>query len=313
MDKILPENMTVAQALQKMPPGLRQEVSDLYKNCGRLTGKYCIIDKIGEGTFSSVYKAVNLAAVKKKSPRRQPLTSHSINLMNTHDNNDKATSINACDQPTIVALKRIYVTSSPTRILAELEVLKNMRHENVIPLLSAFRQDDQVIAVLPYFHHEDFRTYYSKMDVPLIIIYLKQLLESVKYIHTMGIIHRDIKPSNFLFNISTKRGVLVDFGLAQRINGPENNKSSSSRLPKAFNLRQYKQPGKYIKDPRYVSLKFILDERLSTHLIYFNRPPIRANRAGTRGFRAPEVLFKVLNQTTGKSIQYAWLNVCLLR
>ena len=29
------------------------------------------------------------------------------------------------------------------------------------------------------------------------------------------------------------------------------------------------------------------------------RPGIRANRAGTRGFRAPEVLFKVPEQTNG--------------
>lgn len=30
------------------------------------------------------------------------------------------------------------------------------------------------------------------------------------------------------------------------------------------------------------------------------RPGIRANRAGTRGFRAPEVLLKCQDQTTGK-------------
>lgn len=31
----------------------------------------------------------------------------------------------------------------------------------------------------------------------------------------MGIYHRDIKPANFLYNPSTKRGMIVDFGLAE--------------------------------------------------------------------------------------------------
>ena len=35
--------------------------------------------------------------------------------------------------------------------------------------------------------------------------------------------------------------------------------------------------------------------------LFIHRPSLRANRAGTRGFRAPEVLFKIPHQTTGNS------------
>jgi len=38
-----------------------------------------------------------------------------------------------------------------------------------------------------------------------------------------------------------------------------------------------------------------------------NRPAIRANRAGTRGFRAPEVLFKCVHQTVGKWKLYIYI------
>lgn len=31
----------------------------------------------------------------------------------------------------------------------------------------------------------------------------------------MGIYHRDIKPSNFLYDETTKKGVIVDYGLAE--------------------------------------------------------------------------------------------------
>jgi len=31
----------------------------------------------------------------------------------------------------------------------------------------------------------------------------------------LGIYHRDIKPSNFLYDETTRKGVIVDFGLAE--------------------------------------------------------------------------------------------------
>jgi cell division control protein 7 len=31
----------------------------------------------------------------------------------------------------------------------------------------------------------------------------------------LGIYHRDIKPGNFLYNPETKKGMIIDFGLAE--------------------------------------------------------------------------------------------------
>lgn len=60
--------------------------------------------------------------------------------------------------PRYVAIKKIYVTSSPMRIQNELELLHDLRGcKDVCPLITAFRHDDQVVAVLPYFRHLDFR------------------------------------------------------------------------------------------------------------------------------------------------------------
>ena len=57
-----------------------------------------------------------------------------------------------------VAIKKIYVTSSPMRIQNELELLHDLRGcEAVCPLITAFRHQDQVVAILPHFQHQDFR------------------------------------------------------------------------------------------------------------------------------------------------------------
>lgn len=63
-----------------------------------------------------------------------------------------------------VAIKRIYVTSSPIRIQNELEILANLRDaENVAHLITAFRHEDQILAVMPYEKHHDFRV---RSDAP---------------------------------------------------------------------------------------------------------------------------------------------------
>ena len=60
--------------------------------------------------------------------------------------------------PKYVAIKKIYVTSSPARIQNELELLHALSGcETVVPLITAFRYQDQVVAILPYFRHVDFR------------------------------------------------------------------------------------------------------------------------------------------------------------
>jgi len=186
-------------------------------------------------------------------------------------------------RPKYVAIKKIYVTSSPSRILNELELLHVLKNcQSVCPLITAFRQTDQVIAILPYFRHADFREYFRKMTVPDISIYLRSLFTALSSVHAHHILHRDIKPTNFLYDPATRRGVLVDFGLAER-EGSDRTHCVCHDDPVARKTR----------------LRAALHASSAPHNGYpkqDTRPSRRANRAGTRGFRAPEVLFKCTQQ-----------------
>lgn len=235
----------------------------------RVTDKYNLISKIGEGTFSTVYKAED-------------------RLQRQHDYSWIIQRGGDPDADYYVAIKRIYVTSSPARIYNELDILRELSSsQNVLPMITAFRHEDQVYIVLPYFKHPDFRNYYKDLPLRDVRYYMRSLFLALEDVHAVGVIHRDVKPTNFLYDVRGRKGELVDFGLAERLQEPgccpcQRRSGRSTEQMGMINPTHARLSRVYLKDDQ--------------------RPSKRANRAGTRGFRAPEVLFKCDNQLTAVDI-----------
>ncbi|EDL20172.1 cell division cycle 7 (S. cerevisiae), isoform CRA_b, partial [Mus musculus] len=320
--------------------GIKRDIEELCEAVPQLVNVFKIKDKIGEGTFSSVYLAT-------------------AQLQEGHEEK--------------IALKHLIPTSHPMRIAAELQCLTVAGgQDNVMGLKYCFRKNDHVVIAMPYLEHESFLDILNSLSFQEVREYMYNLFVALKRIHQFGIVHRDVKPSNFLYNRRLKKYALVDFGLAQgtrdtkiellkfvqseaqqedcsrnKYHGVVGHKGLLSRpapktvdqqcTPKTSVKRSYTQvhikqgkDGKLIKQSKTVD---IISRKLATKKtaistkamnsvmretarscpavltcdcygsdrvcsVCLSRRQQVAPRAGTPGFRAPEVLTKCPDQTT---------------
>ncbi|XP_012934780.1 cell division cycle 7-related protein kinase [Aplysia californica] len=168
--------------LPPLPSDLDDEINDLYRLVPEVGNHFTILNKIGEGAFSTVYKAR-----LKHYPEIQEM----------------------------FALKHIVPTSHPSRIENELRcLLKIGGQDNVMGVKLCLRNKDHVIVVMPLFSHDKFQDILPVVTVSEVREYMRNLMTALRRVHEFNVIHRDIKPSNFLYNRQKKEYALVDFGLA---------------------------------------------------------------------------------------------------
>jgi cell division control protein 7 len=142
------------------------EISDLQSSVPSLSKNYKIIDRLGTGTFSSVYKALDLHYHSKWD--NTPWHGHHPSSSSAYYQSVKARE----GSRVFVAVKRIYVTSNPDRIRNEVAIMEDCRGcRHVSQLITAFRHEDQVVAIMPYHRNVDFR-----VPTPLSLIHLTRLI-----------------------------------------------------------------------------------------------------------------------------------------
>ncbi|KAL5217288.1 hypothetical protein ABZP36_017972 [Zizania latifolia] len=159
------------------------------------------IDKIGQGTYSNVYKARDTVTGK------------------------------------IVALKKVRFDNlepESVRFMArEILILRRLDHPNIVKLegLVTSRMSCSLYLVFEYMEH-DLAGLVASPDIkftePQVKCYMRQLLSGLEHCHNQGVLHRDIKGSNLLLD---NNGMLkiADFGLAS-VFDPNRNQPMTSRV-----------------------------------------------------------------------------------
>jgi serine/threonine protein kinase len=151
---------------------------------GQQLGNYHILDQIGQGGMTTVYKAIDslrneTVAVKVLSP---------------------------------------YIAQDPkfkSRFKREIDLLLELKHPNIVPVLDYGEEDGIAYIVMPFMPRG---TLYNRLEAgPLTpqegIKLIDEIAAGLQFAHDRGIVHRDVKPSNILLS-DEGRALLSDFGFA---------------------------------------------------------------------------------------------------
>ena len=150
---------------------------------GQQLGNYCLTRLLGEGGFAEVYLG------------EHPLLE------------------------TMVAIKVLHTQVTQDDVAQfqqEARLLASLRHPHIIRVLDFGLEGQTPYLVMDCAPNGTLRTRHAKgtrLPVPTVVDYVKQIAEALQYAHDRKIVHRDIKPENML--IGEKNEILLtDFGIA---------------------------------------------------------------------------------------------------
>ncbi|QMV13921.1 protein kinase domain-containing protein [Vibrio spartinae] len=158
-----------------------------------VSSNYTLIEKVGEGGFGQVYKAVQastqkVVAIKFLSPSGAEST-----------------------------IKR---QRSIARFNRECDLVRRLNHPNIVSLVDKGQQGDSLLyAVYEYIDGITLKDYLASqgpLPPPEAAEIMACVLDALAHAHEQGIIHRDIKPANImLFDVGAKKHVkILDFGIS---------------------------------------------------------------------------------------------------
>jgi serine/threonine-protein kinase len=147
----------------------------------RMVGRYVLLDEVGHGAASVVYKAWDTQLQRN------------------------------------VALKEIRRGSSfpRDRFLAEARAAAKLRHPNLIEAYEVFEDVGLHYLAMTFIDGQPLDR--ARLPIPAVAALMAEVCDAVQYMHLEGILHRDIKPQNILVDAQGK-GHLGDFGLAKDMN-----------------------------------------------------------------------------------------------
>ncbi|XP_050385130.1 serine/threonine-protein kinase TIO [Argentina anserina] len=145
---------------------------------------YHVIELVGEGSFGKVYKG------------RRKFTGQTVAMkfIMKHGKSDKDIH----------------------NLRQEIEILRKLKHENIIEMLDSFETPQEFCVVTEFAQGELFEILEDDKHLPeeQVQEIAKQLVRALHYLHSNRIIHRDMKPQNILIGAGSIVK-LCDFGFAR--------------------------------------------------------------------------------------------------
>ncbi|KAI0347047.1 Pkinase-domain-containing protein [Trametopsis cervina] len=150
---------------------------------------YKLVEKMGDGAFSNVYKAIDIRTGQKVA----------VKVVRKYE----LSASQAGDRHLNKEFKKKPRVTERANILKEVQIMRGINHPGIVKLLLFFESAEHYFLVLELmeggelFHQIVKLTYFSENLARHVIL---QVAEGIRYLHEeRGVVHRDIKPENLLF------------------------------------------------------------------------------------------------------------------
>ncbi|KAK2839547.1 hypothetical protein Q5P01_013287 [Channa striata] len=164
-------------------------------------------------------------------------------------------------QGQLVAVKQVGLdTSDPDaakgeydRLQGEVELLKTLRHTNIVGFLGTSLSQHVVSIFMEYIPGGSIASIlhrFGPLPERVLALYTLQILEGVSYLHLNKVIHRDLKGNNVML-MPTGVIKLIDFGCARRISCLNHSGSNSGDLLKSVHGTPYWMAPEVISETGY--------------------------------------------------------------
>mmetsp|Transcript_19750 Transcript_19750/g.27555 ORF Transcript_19750/g.27555 Transcript_19750/m.27555 type:complete len:429 (+) Transcript_19750:147-1433(+) len=148
------------------------------------TKDFQLLEKLGEGSYGSVWKAIHLKT------------------------------------NTVTAIKKVPVENDLDEILNEIKIMKSCRSPYIISYYGSYFKENELWIVMEYCGAGSVSDLMKITDKTLneeqIAVVLRDALKGLVYLHGLRKIHRDIKAGNILLN-EKGEGKLADFGVSGQL------------------------------------------------------------------------------------------------
>ncbi|KUF98793.1 Potassium voltage-gated channel subfamily H member 6 [Phytophthora nicotianae] len=119
------------------------------------------------------------------------------------------------------------------KFTSEIKIHKSLHHPQVVQFEHFFEDSDNAYILLELCRNQslsDLMRRRKRLSESEVRFYMRQLVEGLAYLHENLVIHRDLKLGN-LFLTSDMRLKIGDFGLATRLDNPEDRKRTMCGTP----------------------------------------------------------------------------------